>query len=51
MDSKSDKTDGKIDCLVYFFVDGLVLKGGFDFYMIKEVRKDFEGKVNYTEKK
>ena len=33
IDRKFDRVDAKIDRLVYFFLCGLVLKGGFDFYI------------------
>lgn len=34
------RMDSKIDRLVYFFLGGILLKGGFDFYMAKEAPKD-----------
>lgn len=33
IDRKSDKTDAKIDRAIYFFIGGLVVKGGFDQFM------------------
>ena len=33
LDRRFDKVDTKSDCLIYFFLGGLVLKGGFDFYI------------------
>ena len=33
IDRKSDKTDAKIDRAIYFFIGGLILKGGFDQFM------------------
>ena len=48
IDHKADKTDSKIDRLLYFFISGILLKGGFDFYMIKEVQSKFEHKIAST---
>lgn len=40
LNRKFERTDSKIDRLVYFFLGGIVLKGGFDLYMTKEVQKE-----------
>lgn len=39
-DNKFDRFDNKIDRLVYFFLSGIVLEGGFDFYMKERAPKE-----------
>ena len=52
VDAKGDKTDAKVDRLLYFFIGGILLKGGVDFYMTKEVQAEFEQKIiSIVEKK
>ncbi|KAF8459335.1 hypothetical protein BGX38DRAFT_1264275 [Terfezia claveryi] len=36
IDRKSDKTDAKIDRMIYFFIGGLMLKGGFDLFIKRD---------------
>ena len=45
IDTKFDKADAKIDGFLHSFIGGILLKGGFDFYMIKDVQNDFERKM------
>lgn len=40
LNRKFERTDSKINRLVYFFLGSIVLKGGFDLYMTKEVQKE-----------
>ena len=47
-DNKFDRIDNKIDRLVYFFLGGIVLKGGFDFYMKERALK--ENRITEKEK-
>jgi len=35
LDRKSDKTNEKIDREVCLFIAGLMLKGGYDFFLLK----------------
>lgn len=44
IDANGDKTDAKINRVVYFLIAGLMLKGGFDIYLNGETAR--EGKVN-----
>lgn len=44
---QANKTDSKVDRLLYFFIGG-ILKGRFDFYMIKDVQSEFERKIAST---
>jgi len=39
IDGKFERLDDKIDRLVYFFLGGLVLKGGFDILMNERATK------------
>lgn len=43
INTNSDKTDAKINRLVYVFIAGFMLKGGFDIYLNGETAR--EGKV------
>ena len=40
-----NRIDSKIDRLMFFIVGGLVLKGGLDFYLLKEAQKVVEQKM------
>ncbi|CCX06352.1 Protein of unknown function [Pyronema omphalodes CBS 100304] len=54
VEKKFDRIGGiesKIHYLVYVFLSGLALKGGFDFYFLKDVQKDFERKLAAVGKK
>lgn len=47
-DRKFERTDNKIDRLMYFFLGGLILKGGFDSYIDQRRQHDCTTKENYV---
>ena len=45
LEAGQNRADGKIDRLIYFIVGGLAVKGGLDFYSLKDAQREFGQKV------